>query len=223
MKLVKKISSILAICLLLTSLKAQTLIVDYDFALNLAGGQGDATTSALVQKLMGSTPMNFFFRLTYCKGKSSSKKMEKTDNKGKTLKFEGKMHDIFKDFLTGAFYMSNLQQENTIVKQTMAGFYTWKILDEYETIKGYKCRKAVSKDGDKDVIAWFTSDIAITEGPGCHFGLPGLILKVQTHTDIVEAKEITFEKTDSVINMPTAAKVVDYNEFLILQSGSKKN
>ena len=132
-------------------------------------------------------------------------------------------YDISKDFLTGTFYMSNLLQENTIVKQTMAGFHNWKILDEYETIKGYKCRKAVSKDRDKDVIAWFTSDIAITEGPGCYFGLPGLILKLQTHADIFEAKEITFEKSDAVINMPTAAKVLDFNEFSILQSGSKKN
>ncbi len=223
MKLIKKTSSILVMCLLFTSLKAQTLIVDYDFALNLAGAQGDATTSALLQKLMGSTSTNIFFRLTYCKGKSSSKKMEKTNTESKTLKFEGKMHDIFKDFLTGTFYMSNLQQENTIVKQTMAGFHNWKILDEYETIKGYKCRKAVSKDRDKDVIAWFTSDIAITEGPGVHFGLPGLILKVQTHANILEAKEITFEKTDSVINMPTAAKVLDFNEFSTLQQGSKKD
>ena len=213
----------MAICLLLTSLKAQTLIVDYDYSLNLAGAQGDATTSALLQKLMGSTSTNLFFRLIYCKGKSSSKKMEKTDNESKTMKFKGKMYDISKDFLTGTFYMSNLQQENTIVKQTMAGFYNWKILDEYETIKGYKCRKAVSKDGDKDDIAWFTSDIAITEGPGCYFGLPGLILKLQTHADIFEAKEITFEKTDSVINMPTAAKVLDFNEFSTLQQGSKKD
>ncbi|WP_336702133.1 GLPGLI family protein [Chryseobacterium indologenes] len=53
----------------------------------------------------------------------------------------------------------------------------WLIEKEYKTIKGYKCRKATCSYNNKRIIAWFTDEIPISEGPYRFKGLPGLVLE----------------------------------------------
>lgn len=57
----------------------------------------------------------------------------------------------------------------------------WKILPDTTTIKGFKCQKAESTNGEITVSAWFCKDIPFNVGPLSYFGLPGLILKASTN------------------------------------------
>ena len=197
---------------------AQTLTVDYDYSMNVSNQIDDKQKSTMATKVLEGFSSSFIFKLTYCKGKSSVKRVEIAENQSNKVVFQGKSHEMFKDFSNQYFYIANTRLENTVVKNTMSQFYNWEMSNETITIKGYKCKKATVMEGDKTITAWFTEAIAITDGPSRYFGLPGLILKLQTPMASFEAKNITFEKTDTAINMPTATNNVSYAEFTKQQS-----
>jgi len=52
----------------------------------------------------------------------------------------------------------------------------WKIEKETKNLENYKLQRATTNFGGREWIAWFSSDIPISEGPYKFRGLPGLIL-----------------------------------------------
>jgi len=56
--------------------------------------------------------------------------------------------------------------------------FNWQLEEGEDSIAGYTCKKATTSFAGRDYIAWYTPDIAITDGPYKFYGLPGLILAV---------------------------------------------
>ncbi|MEL7122487.1 MAG: GLPGLI family protein [Bacteroidota bacterium] len=54
----------------------------------------------------------------------------------------------------------------------------WNLENETKKISGLNCLKATTTYGGRDYIAWYTTEIPITDGPYVFNGLPGLIIKV---------------------------------------------
>lgn len=54
----------------------------------------------------------------------------------------------------------------------------WKITDEKRKIASYNCQKAEARYGNRDIVAWFTHEIPMAEGPYTFKGLPGLVVEV---------------------------------------------
>lgn len=54
----------------------------------------------------------------------------------------------------------------------------WVLRDSIRTIQGYACQLATCHYHGRDYEAWFTPEIAVSEGPWKFNGLPGLILEV---------------------------------------------
>jgi GLPGLI family protein len=54
----------------------------------------------------------------------------------------------------------------------------WEIQKEVKEIMGLNCIKAKTSYGGRTYIAWFTTEIPISDGPYIFHGLPGLIIKV---------------------------------------------
>lgn len=55
----------------------------------------------------------------------------------------------------------------------------WKISNETKKENGYHLQKATTYFGGRHWIAWFTTDIPISEGPYKFRGLPGLIMNIE--------------------------------------------
>ncbi|MCJ8154458.1 GLPGLI family protein [Chryseobacterium sp. SSA4.19] len=55
----------------------------------------------------------------------------------------------------------------------------WDILPETAIIENIKCQKAEFEYGGRHWIAWFSGDIATSEGPYYFHGLPGLIIQIE--------------------------------------------
>ncbi|WP_294274189.1 GLPGLI family protein [uncultured Chryseobacterium sp.] len=54
----------------------------------------------------------------------------------------------------------------------------WQIVNEHQSLNGYRCQKAVTKKYGRTWIAWFTKDIPFPFGPYKFNKLPGLIVEV---------------------------------------------
>lgn len=80
--------------------------------------------------------------------------------------------------------------------------YNWKLIDEEKIYKGYRIRKAETLYSDVKLVAWYTSEIPINSGPEYIWGLPGLILIVESSRLTSTGKQLirmeSLHKTDEI-------------------------
>lgn len=107
--------------------------------------------------------------------------------------------------------------------------YNWKLEKDIKRIGKYTCFKATtlveksknsfSKDMDSLnthslVTVWYTPEIPVSLGPGKYWGLPGLILSVQSETNQVVCTEIVLNVIEKVeIKAPKSGKKISEEEF----------
>ena len=92
----------------------------------------------------------------------------------------------------------------------------WKITNEKIKYLDYECQKAVIEDGDRFVVAWFTSQIPTQAGPASLHGLPGTILLVNVNDgeSEIKAQTVTLRTLDTKeISQPKNGKKVTETEF----------
>lgn len=132
----------------------------------------------------------FLYSYTYSNKKSIYKLMDSEIEKKDSIKNNDGFYDIiinnsasknekFKDLSKKIFYMEYaIFDTNFSVKDNLMNF-EWNLLDEELTIKGYKCKKAITNKEKFPIIAWYCEDISINDGPDRFYGLPGFIMKVE--------------------------------------------
>ena len=112
--------------------------------------------------------------------------------------------------------------------------YDWELTGETKNIGNYTCYKAVFEkeeesieikmiDGEvkeekgikkRTIIAWYTTDIPISNGPKNYGGLPGLILEVNDGNETIVCSEIILNpKEIKEIKEPTKGKIVTRKKF----------
>ena len=74
------------------------------------------------------------------------------------------------------------------------------------------------------VVAWYTLDIPVSNGPGDYWGLPGLILEISDdNTQILCTKIVMNPKEKADLKEPTKGKVVTQKEYdLIIEEKTKE-
>lgn len=95
-------------------------------------------------------------------------------------------YEILKDHQTNELYYT-LQIANDMFYYVQdKNIFKWNILEATKLISNYKVQKATTTYAGRDYIAWFTTEIPITDGPFKFNGLPGLILEISdTEEDYV--------------------------------------
>lgn len=92
----------------------------------------------------------------------------------------------------------------------------WKLTGQQKMILEYPCQQAVSKEEEKEVVAWFTPSIAVPAGPGKFGNLPGLVLEVSMDQGehVLVAKSIELKELDkALLKKPTKGKEVTAEEY----------
>ena len=97
----------------------------------------------------------------------------------------------FKNIIMGETIISDFLDVNLI--GTVMNSYTkdsWKIYKDTTYIKGIKVLKASNFDKyNNQITAYYAPDLTINEGPAEFNNLPGLIIKLETVTQIIELVE----------------------------------
>ena len=79
----------------------------------------------------------------------------------------------------------------------------WSIIpNETKKIGKYLCKKATALYRDELHIAWFTDEIPFSNGPHEFGGLPGLILRIETHETMISATKIINKPNDFTFDFP---------------------
>ncbi|KMQ67463.1 hypothetical protein ACM39_13580 [Chryseobacterium sp. FH2] len=88
-------------------------------------------------------------------------------------------------------------------------FYNWKVGKETNKIGNYICQKATLNYSNRVWEAWFTTDIALQDGPSVFNGLPGLIVYMKDTTGSYEFQLTAIKKDESVDINYLSAKPLD--------------
>ncbi len=135
--------------------------------------------------------------------------------------------NFYKDLVTKSYVnQKDIFGKKFIIKDTLETI-AWQKTDEVKTIGTYVCFKATAQvantnkyDDDANqgetitVVAWYTIDIPVSQGPGSYWGLPGLILEVHSEEVVYLCSKIELSKTDDiVITAPNAGKKITNKKF----------
>jgi len=94
---------------------------------------------------------------------------------------------------------------------------TWKMTGQKKTILGYMAMEASTMINDTvAVIAYFTPQIPVSNGPGTFHGLPGMILEVNVDNGrlVTVATEVALKDVEAKdLEKPTTGKKVTKEEF----------
>jgi GLPGLI family protein len=80
--------------------------------------------------------------------------------------------------------------------------FDWKITKESKQIGGYSCSKATLDYNGIAVVAWFTFEIPVPNGPEEFGGLPGLILEVEKPFQTITVTKVSPLKEKITITIP---------------------
>lgn len=112
--------------------------------------------------------------------------------------------------------------------------YDWKLTGKTKNIGNYTCYQAtyerevesivmemvdgeakeVEKKEMRKTVAWYTTDVPVSNGPGNYWGLPGLILEIQDGDQLIVCTEIVINPSNrEKIDEPAKGKVVSREKF----------
>lgn len=143
----------------------------------------------------------------------------KTENSDLDFLNKYKLNDftsiIFKDFKQKKSKQREFIIDKSFIITDSLSNYQWLLTNEQKKINGFNCFSAETIDsfGGK-VTAWFTGDIAISNGPGDFHGLPGLIILIEADGYIFELTSLKSISKNIPLFFEEKGTVVSMNEFI---------
>lgn len=124
---------------------------------------------------------------------------------------------FYKDFQKQTLVMRDFFQKTPYLSQEpKLPQLNWKIENADSLIGKFKCQKAMTRFRGRNYIAWFATEIPISNGPWKFHGLPGLILEVRDDKQEVKFEFQSLEmpfNTTTKIEAPTDGKKVDFDTY----------
>ena len=143
------------------------------------------------------------------------------NNKSSNTTLKLPKEEIYKNQKTKKFIRKrDFFNNNYLISDNLEN-YKWEMKSEQMKIGEFNCKKAILKTKEGTVIAWYSDEIPISEGPSMYYGLPGMILKLEANDrnyDLVKIEkfgnkiEIKKPKNGIVISKIEFEKLVDKNK-----------
>lgn len=102
---------------------------------------------------------------------------------------------------TGSFENQNfVSVDESYYTFTSQDKINWKISDSTKQFQHYKLQKATAYWGGRNWIAWFSSEIPISEGPYKFTGLPGLVMEISDVKNNFRYKLISLKRANETLD-----------------------
>lgn len=99
---------------------------------------------------------------------------------------------------------------------------TWSISSKTKTLGNYTVQEAKAVVQGQEITAWFAKAIALNQGPDIYWGLPGLILEVETPNKHIIAEKVIPVAKASAVDYPKQGKKISQDDFNKLSEQKKK-
>ncbi|MDP2089621.1 MAG: GLPGLI family protein [Flavobacteriaceae bacterium] len=137
-------------------------------------------------------------------------------------------NQILKNHKENELYSLNLLSGFAFKFKENINLMKWKIISETKIINTYKCQKAITNFAGRDYIAWFTSEIPITDGPYKFNGLPGLIVEIYDTKNHYHFQLINFKKSrnsNKIVSLKSfdEAKLISKAEYIKIRDSYLNN
>ncbi len=99
----------------------------------------------------------------------------------------------------------------------------WILLNEAKKINGYDCKKATGKYGSRNITAWYTVEIPVSEGPYTFKGLPGLIVSLEDQKQTYSFELFYLKKERREIILIKNDTPTTYEKFSNARQNAKDN
>ncbi len=159
------------------------------------------------------------YKMDFNRTTSIFKEKQKLGKPGESFGGYRPQRELYKNISTQTYTeMRPLMQEVYLIKDSLPK-YNWHITNESKQIGKYMVVKAEAdyqkEDKDIHLIAWFTPEIPVQNGPSKFGGLPGLILELNNNNEEVYLlKELVINpKSRTEIIEPDKGKVVDEKTY----------
>ncbi len=161
------------------------------------------------------------FSLKVSNGKYLFEAISNEQNNGTVMQIGGSSA-IYMDMDTKtSVSQENILDRTFLIKETIKT-YDWDITTEYKEIIHKKCTKATLKE-NPTIVAWFTSEIPVSFGPMGYYGLPGLILQLETPSKNYIIQEISVSKENISIKAPDKGKEIGREDFDALKKKKQES
>jgi GLPGLI family protein len=192
----------------LNSLFAQNLFVEYDCYPVLLTPENRAMITAAnpnFLKKMDNEYERFELTANTTQSKYSFARLMYKDTSIEIAKSSRVYAHVYLDLVRKYIYHVNDSIATKVGRDTLLGSQDWQITDENKKIAGYLCKKATRKDArGHEMVAWFTNEIPIKQGPNTLYGLPGLILAASSKDYTIVAHKVQKLSKPVQIKMPIA-------------------
>ncbi|SFM99348.1 GLPGLI family protein [Algoriella xinjiangensis] len=138
--------------------------------------------------------------------------------------------NIYKDISTKIYFKDvNMFSKSYTVKDNLPN-YDWKMTRETKKILGNDARKATLEKDGNITTAWYAVNIPSKSGPENYWGLPGLILEVETETQqgqikgkkIITITDIKTSTDNKAIEVPKAKSTITEADLEKLQKEQRQ-
>lgn len=186
-----------------------------------------------IARRMGEMPPREF-TLTMA-GQRSVYKQKASDESGRGQRRFGVSGDLYKDAVNRQSINKVKFQDSTFLVHDSLPKFNWELQEETTEIGPLLCYKATAlvdddagrfgfgmRGGGSDesqrspveVTAWYCPEIKSDQGPGRYWGLPGLILEVETSNTLIRCTNIElFPEGLDAVNLPEEGTVITAREY----------
>ncbi|MBQ0147908.1 MAG: GLPGLI family protein [Flavobacteriaceae bacterium] len=218
------------------------LILPEDFTFQPpGGGNGRQMPKEMMEQMMKRIQEPQESTLTIFGDQSNYKAIEKISNDqqngggpggrgGMRMMRFGGSDNVFKDISTKSYMKEvNMMSKTYTVKDDLPNF-DWKLTRETRTILGNEARKATAEKDGKVITAWYSTKIPAKNGPENYWGLPGLILEVESEIEqgpikgkkIIVISNIKTSNDKKAIEMPKAKSTITEADYEKLQKEQRE-
>ncbi|OEY72948.1 GLPGLI family protein [Salegentibacter salarius] len=129
-------------------------------------------------------------------------------------------YKLFKNLTEGRLYFFEKIARDRFKYIEELPLQEWEIHPEIKEVSGYNVQKATTIYAGRDYIAWFTSEIPVSDGPYKFSGLPGLIIEIADTKNYYHFKLSGFKEIGTAATVSTDEDrytKVSKNDFLTAQ------
>ncbi len=135
--------------------------------------------------------------------------------KGEDFNLDLLSYKLIKDYASNKNTLH--QQINGSVHTATADQLEWHISNEAAEMNGYSCQKATTSYGGRNFTAWFTTEVAVKDGPYVFAGLPGLVVQVADEAEEHVWNLNSLQQVEQALYVKKPAKEMASVEKLLLE------